>query len=169
MYSDAKILWIDAHIDANTPDSSPSLNAHGMPLAYLTGMIPRHMYWKCVDMKKDICYFGIRSYEPEEHQLIKDKEVMVFEASECLEQNLTDIERKLQNYFRSKNPKYWVSFDIDGVDAKCFRSTGTAEEEGISLEFIESFFEKFAHKTVGMDFTEVNFELAPTQLDKMVD
>lgn len=34
---DTKIIWIDAHIDANTPESSPSRNAHGMPLAYLTG------------------------------------------------------------------------------------------------------------------------------------
>lgn len=34
---EAKIIWIDAHIDANTPESSPSRNAHGMPLAYLTG------------------------------------------------------------------------------------------------------------------------------------
>jgi arginase len=37
---DTKILWMDAHIDANTPESSPSKNAHGMPLAFLSGIIP---------------------------------------------------------------------------------------------------------------------------------
>jgi arginase family enzyme len=63
---DTKIIWIDAHIDANTPDSSPSRNAHGMPLAYLTGQINQHKHWTCVDMRKDLCYFGIRSYEDDE-------------------------------------------------------------------------------------------------------
>jgi len=67
MYPDAKILWVDAHIDANTPDTSPSKNMHGMPLAYLSGMVPFQQEWKCMNMSKDICYFGIRSYEPEEH------------------------------------------------------------------------------------------------------
>ena len=40
VYPDAKIVWIDAHIDANTPESSPSGNAHGMPLTYLAGLVP---------------------------------------------------------------------------------------------------------------------------------
>lgn len=40
VYPDSKIIWMDAHIDANTPDSSPSGNIHGMPLAYLTGIVP---------------------------------------------------------------------------------------------------------------------------------
>ena len=35
VHPDAKLLWVDAHIDANTPASSPSGNAHGMPLSYL--------------------------------------------------------------------------------------------------------------------------------------
>merc|ERR1712195_263415 len=70
---DGKVIWIDAHIDANTPASSPSKNAHGMPLAYLSGIVPLHKHWNCMDMSKDICYFGIRSYEEEEIALLKDK------------------------------------------------------------------------------------------------
>jgi len=101
MYPDGKILWLDAHIDANTPATSPSKNAHGMPLAYLSGMVPFHSQWKCMDMSKDICYFGIRSYEEEEIQLIKDEKVLVFEASECLNDNLDNIESKMNSYFKS--------------------------------------------------------------------
>jgi arginase len=37
LHPDGRIIWMDAHIDANTPTSSPSRNAHGMPLAYLSG------------------------------------------------------------------------------------------------------------------------------------
>jgi arginase len=70
MYPEAKLLWLDAHIDANTPETSPSLNVHGMPLAYLSGMVPGQSQWKCLNFSKEICYFGIRSYEPEELQLV---------------------------------------------------------------------------------------------------
>lgn len=91
MYPEAKLLWLDAHIDANTPETSPSKNMHGMPLAYLSGMVPMHTQWKCLDIAKDICYFGIRSYEPEEKQLLKDENVLVFEPHECLKENIYSI------------------------------------------------------------------------------
>lgn len=65
MYPNDKILWLDAHLDANTPKSSPSGNAHGMPLSYLIGQVPLAQQWKCVDLK-DITYFGIRSFEDDE-------------------------------------------------------------------------------------------------------
>jgi len=163
MYPDAKVLWVDAHIDANTPDTSPSKNMHGMPLAYLSGMVPFQKEWKCLDMAKDICYFGIRSYEPEEHDLIKEKGVLVFESKDCLSENITSISNKIDHHFKSKLNNCWVSFDIDGIDSREFKSTGTAEEDGLTIDFMNSFFKKFGKKTVGMDLTEVNFELAPNQ------
>lgn len=70
MFPNGKLIWIDAHIDANTPSSSPSRNAHGMPLAYLSGIVPLHKHWNCVKLQNDLCYFGIRSYEEEEAALI---------------------------------------------------------------------------------------------------
>jgi len=160
LYPDAKLIWVDAHIDANTPASSPSKNAHGMPLAYLSGMVPLHTHWKCVDIEKDLCYFGIRSFEEEEEQLVKDKQVLVFEPENCQTDALDSIHREMNQYFdHTKDSKYWISFDIDSVDAAEFRSTGTAEGNGLSLDFTYKFFEKFTPRTVGMDLTEVNFEL----------
>jgi arginase len=83
IYPEAKIIWVDAHIDANTPHSSPSGNAHGMPLAYLSGMVTLHKHWKCVDLDKDLCYFGIRSYEDEEVKLVKSRKLPVIEPKLC--------------------------------------------------------------------------------------
>ena len=161
MYKDGKIIWMDAHIDANTPMSSPSRNAHGMPLAYLSGLVPMHKHWNCVDVEKDLCYFGIRSYEEDEEALIKEKEVLVFDSAYCTPDKLNTINRDINNYFNhvAGETKYWISFDIDGVDAKHFLSTGTDEGNGLSLEFMDAFFERYIPKAVGMDFTEVNFEL----------
>ena len=58
---------------------------------------------------------------------------------------------------------YWVSFDIDGVDGKEFGSTGTCELQGISMDYIRAFMQRFLPRSIGMDFTEVNFELAKNQ------
>jgi len=69
---------MDAHIDANTPSSSPSRNAHGMPLAFLSGEVAGYEHLKYVDLGKDLCYFGIRSFEEEEEALIKQKGSLVF-------------------------------------------------------------------------------------------
>lgn len=91
-------------------------------------------------MSKDICYFGIRSYEPEEVELLKEKKVLVFEANQCHEDNIDSIEHKIETYFNQKQRKYWISFDIDGVDASEFQATGTAEEHGLSLDFVQEFF-----------------------------
>jgi arginase len=83
MYPDGRIIWVDAHIDANTPLSSPSRNAHGMPLSFLAGLVPLYDQFKCVNIEKDLCYFGIRSYEDEEFKLIDNKGVLIFDSVKC--------------------------------------------------------------------------------------
>lgn len=140
-----------------------------MPLAYLSGMVPFHSQWKCLDMSKDICYFGIRSYEEEEEALIKEKNVLVFEAAKCTEENIDQIENDLDVYFNQKDKKYWISFDIDAVDSNEFEATGTAEDQGLTLDFVESFLERMTRRTVGMDLTEVNFELSPNAHSRLTD
>lgn len=164
MYPDGKLLWVDAHIDANTPASSPSKNAHGMPLAYLSGEVPYHRHWNCVDMEKDLCYFGIRSFEEEEEALIREKGCLIFEPENCKIEDLRSIHAKMNQYFNhTRDSKYWISFDIDGVDGNQFRSTGTVEGNGLTLDSTYKFFERFTPRSIGMDLTEVNFELTEGQ------
>lgn len=153
-----KIIWIDAHFDVNTPMTSPSRNAHGMPLAYLSGYVEGFEHMNCMDMEKDICYFGVRSYEEGEEAVIQDKSVLCFDSAECSVQKLEEIHQQIQRYFKATaKTNYWISFDIDGVDAGEFKSTGTDEGNGLSLDFTYSLLEKVIPQSVGMDFTEVNF------------
>lgn len=86
----------------------------------------------------------------------------MFEPKDCQQHNLDLINTQIKDHFKLAQEKrnYWISFDIDSVDANEFRSTGTAEGNGVSLEFAHKFFEKFVPKTIGMDLTEVNFELS---------
>jgi len=93
--------------------------------------------------------------------MIRDKGTLVFESQVCKPHNLDNIHRIMNHYFNDKvDQKYWVSFDIDCIDQKEFGSTGTAEEHGLSIDFCNKLFKKFLPKSYGMDFTEVNFDLA---------
>jgi len=140
-----------------------------MPVAFLADLIPGQSQWKCLDVATDICYFGIRSYEDPEVQLIVDNQIRFYESDICRPEHIESIERDVDRHFRQRSNELWISFDIDGVDASEFRSTGTAEREGLSIGFMESFFETFSRRSVGMDFTEVNFELAPSAALRQAD
>lgn len=158
--SQGKILWIDAHFDVNTPVSSPSGNAHGMPLAYLSGFVPGYEHMKCMDMAHDICYFGVRSFEEGEEHVIVNNQVLHFDSSECTTKRVEKILFQLLDYFNhDASTKYWISFDIDGLDPTEFYSTGTAEENGLSMEFVHALLDKMIPLSVGMDLVEINFEL----------
>jgi len=140
-----------------------------MPVAFLADLVPNQSQWKCLDLGKDICYFGIRSHEDEEVQRIVDNQIRFYESDVCRPEHIDSIERDVDRHFRQRSNELWISFDIDGVDASEFQSTGTAEKDGLSIGFMESFFKTFSKRSVGMDFTEVNFELAPSTTLRQAD
>lgn len=114
-----------------------------MPLAYISGYVPGHEHMKCMDIDKDICYFGVRSFEKGEEEVIVNNQVLVFNSSECEANRVDKIISQLQEYFNhDSNTKYWISFDIDGLDPAEFYSTGTAENGGMKLEFVYALIEK---------------------------
>lgn len=160
VFPDAKILWVDAHIDANTPNSSPSGNMHGMPVGFLSGEMRDYNNNPLMNIR-DITYFGIRSYEPEEKDLIDSQNVLVIDSVDCVAENMDHIKSQVENYFfpDGKITPYWISFDIDGMCASEFTSTGTPEFGGIKREFMMKFFDTFLPHSLGMDFSEVNFKL----------
>lgn len=85
----------------------------------------------------------------------------MFDSAECTKNRLDTIHSQIHRYFKHKQDKtkYWISFDIDGIDSSEFKSTGTDEGNGLTLDFTYALFERMIPQTVGMDFTEVNFEL----------
>lgn len=166
-----RILWIDAHVDINTPQSSLTGDLHGGPVAYLAGLAPYEK--KAVLSLKDIVYWGLRQWEPEEKQLLDEKQIPWYKSELCEPEAIPQMKKEIEKYFfpngRRNDEPYWISFDIDGVTWEEFRSTGTPESRGIPLKFMMKFFDTFIPESVGMDFTEVNFRLSEgeqTQKDK---
>jgi arginase len=80
------VIWVDAHADINTPETSGSGNIHGMPVAFLTGIAEEKdradMFgWLTSDQKishKKLVYIGLRDVDQEEKRVLKDHGIKVF-------------------------------------------------------------------------------------------
>ena len=111
---------------------------------------------------RDIVYFSIRQWEPEEMQLLQAQKIPWYESKVCTLEGLPKLKESVETYFfrHGRKDPYWLSFDIDAISGPDFKSTGTTEPNGLSLPFMLRFLEEFLPESVGMDFTEVNFALA---------
>ncbi len=143
------VIWIDAHPDINTIESSQTKREHGMPLSFLTGIEKTWDWTK--DLKKldfkDLHYWGIRDFDEFEKKLLQDKKIR-------LDHNLNSILKVCEKY-----ENLHISFDIDALDPLYTPSTGTPVSNGLSLEEIKLFFESIKKKNICLDIVEYNPEL----------
>src|SRR6266700_6278265 len=88
-------LWLDAHGDMNTPDSSPSGNVHGMPLAAIIGYgapeLVELLGYKPKVEPRNVALVGVRDLDPKERRLIKESGVHVFTMRDIDERGMRDV------------------------------------------------------------------------------
>jgi len=82
-YPDLKVIWFDAHGDCNTPETSPSGNYHGMPVAHLLGWIEKGSvkgfdWFEACLKPEDIVYIGLRDVDVKERALIRNANIKVY-------------------------------------------------------------------------------------------
>ncbi|MCF6766348.1 arginase [Thiotrichales bacterium 19S3-7] len=161
VHTEFGLIWIDAHMDAHTPDSSDSGNLHGMPVASLLGYGEQklaHILSETVKVKpENIILIGIRSFESSEAKLIKKLGIKVFMIDEVKKLGFQACFNQALNYFKERQLNFGISFDLDGLDPKDIQALGTPVEDGIRLnELIESF-KKIPEKyLIGLEITEYN-------------
>lgn len=90
-HPDACLIWVDAHADINTPETTPSGNMHGLPVSFLMGLpgtdIPEYSWLKPCLSPRRIVYIGLRDVDPGEQShtrldnLLKDMKVTT--SDEC--------------------------------------------------------------------------------------
>ena len=87
---DTGIVWVDAHADINTPQISSSGNVHGMPVAFLMGLVDKvqelpsfDWFTPCIT-PKDVVYIGLRDLDPGEKQLIRKLGIKAFTVSSVM-------------------------------------------------------------------------------------
>jgi len=130
------LLWIDAHLDANTPATSRSGNLHGMPLAALLGaripelgavdgssLNPRHL-----------CIVGARSYEEAEARWLRELGVLIFGMKEIQRRGLPAVLGEALSHVRNNNAAFGLSIDLDAIDPSDAPGVSTPSAGGLDGE-----------------------------------
>ncbi len=129
------VLWIDAHPDINTPDTSPSGNVHGMPLAAALGIAGSEFEseaWPlpAVDSRR-VALLGIRQLDEGERRLLRDAGVRAFSMSEI---DRIGVERAVREALdRVAGPGFvHLSLDMDALDPEIAPGVGTPVRGGLT-------------------------------------
>jgi ornithine--oxo-acid transaminase len=131
----AGLVWIDAHLDSHTPQTSHTGAIHGMPLASLLGYgnpeLVRVMP-KPLD-PAHVCVVGARSFEPEEAALLMRLGVRVFSGVEVARRGLGEVMEEALFVAGAAPGGFGVSLDLDVLDPGDAPGTGTPEPDGLAL------------------------------------
>lgn len=127
------VLWLDAHADFNTPETSPSGNLHGMPLAALCGEPGLDMFFaegRAVLSPTSLHLFGIRSVDRGERALLRARGVDVVDMRTIDELGVAVPLRRILDRVRERNGVLHVSLDVDFLDPSLAPGVGTTVPGG---------------------------------------
>ncbi len=159
---DNVVLWVDAHTDCNTFQTSPSMNVHGMPVSGILGLLPGpYKEFNCLQ-DNQIIYFGVRSIDKGEKELIKNNKIKMI-SKEFIDNN--GIEKSIEiveDFIKGKN--IHISFDVDSLDPSLVSSTGTPEKNGLTIDDTTKLFNMVSKYDVNsMDIVEFNPSLGDSK------
>jgi arginase len=156
------LIWIDAHSDMNTPESSPSGNVHGMPLACCVGLGPPELthiggYAPKVD-PRNVVLIGIRSVDELERRNILKTGVRVFTMREIDERGMKLVMAEAILIATEGADVFHVSLDMDAVDPREAPGVGTPIPGGLTYREAHLAMELICDsgKMRSMEIVEVN-------------
>jgi len=163
-WKDLRIIWVDAHGDINTDKSSLSGNIHGMPVAFLAGLMSAPVpgfEWLTPCLKPEqICYIGLRHVDYEEKKIIQDKNIKAFSLREVDKYGIGAVMDMAFAYLdpEKKGFPIHLSFDIDSIDPFVCPSTGTRVGGGLTYREACYVCEATSEsgRLVGIDLVELN-------------
>ncbi|MBB1078037.1 arginase [Rhodoferax sp. 4810] len=155
------LIWIDAHGDFNTPETSSSKNVHGMALGVLLGLGPAEL----VDLGRpgpkmkpeNVVLIGIRDLDAEEKILIRNSGCTVYTMREVDEIGIRAILTQTLEKFRHLR-KFHVSLDLDALDPLDAPGVGTPSQGGLTYREGQLIMEILADtkKLHSFDIMEIN-------------
>ena len=155
------LIWIDAHGDINTPDTSPSGNIHGMPLAILMG--DGHEALVNVGrpgpkiQPENVVMIGLRDLDPVEKKRLKNSGITVFTMRDIDEQGISSVANKAVMKFAHLK-RIHLTVDMDALDPLEAPGVGTPVPGGITYREAHLLMEILADskKLTSMDLVEIN-------------
>ncbi len=156
------LIWVDAHLDSHTPQTSPTQNLHGMPVSHLMGHgIPELCQLLDAEPKlkpEHICFIGVRSYEPGEAGLLEGLNVKVFFMEEVVERGIATVFAEALAYIQSKVTHFGLTIDLDAFDPLDAPGVGCRESGGIRVAEFMPLLENLHQQPgfVGLEIAEYN-------------
>ena len=129
-------IWLDAHGDMNTPDTSPSGNVHGMPLAAVIGYGAPELTelggFKPKVEPRNVAMVGIRELDSKEKRLVKESGVHVFTMRDIDERGMREVMAEALRFATDDTSGIAVSLDMDFVDPSDAPGVGTPVRGGVT-------------------------------------
>jgi arginase len=130
------VIWIDAHADMNTPETSPSGNVHGMPLACCIGWGPGELTGIAGHVPmvnpENVAIVGLRSVDDLERLRIRETGVHAFTMREVDERGMRTVMQQAIHAASAGTAGFHVSFDMDSVDPGEAPGVGTPVPGGLT-------------------------------------
>ena len=128
------LIWIDAHSDINTPDTSPSGNVHGMPLAAIMGLGPADSATSSTSRRRsraeNCVLVGIRDVDAHEKENIRKAGIEVFTMRDIDERGMRTVMEEALRMAGRGTAGYHVSLDMDWIDPEDAPGVGTPVRGG---------------------------------------
>jgi arginase len=155
-------IWLDAHGDMNTPESSPSGNVHGMPLAAIIGYgapeLVELLGFKPKVEPRNVTLVGVRDLDAKERRLVKESGVHVFTMRDIDERGLREVMTEALRFATDETDGVAVSLDMDFVDPADAPGVGTPVRGGVTYREAHLALEMIADSEamVSLEVVEIN-------------
>ncbi|CAH2211961.1 arginase [Tepidibacter aestuarii] len=157
------VIWMDAHGDINTHETSGSGNTHGMPLGACMGFGHEkltNLYFKGQKVDpKNVFILGARDLDEGEMNLIKQNNLNVYSPEDMKSKGLKETISSIINTLRQNNiSRVHLSFDMDFIDSKFVPGTGTPVDSGFDIEETKTVLKEILESKLvkSIDFVEFN-------------
>ncbi len=155
------LIWVDAHGDFNTPETTPSGNIHGMPVAVLTGRGPDALvnvgYPGPKVQPAHIVLIGTRDLDAKEREALRHSGITVFTMRDIDEFGMAAIARRVITQFHALDYVH-LSLDMDALDPEVAPGVGTPVPGGLTYREAHLLMEILAEwgRIGSLDIVEVN-------------
>jgi arginase len=156
------LIWIDAHADMNTPETSPSGNIHGMPLACCIGLEPKelsHLYGYAPKVEaRNVAIIGLRSVDAAERLTVQRNGVRVYTMRDVDERGMRAIMQEAIEVATNGTEGFHLSYDMDSVDPQEAPGVGTPVKGGLTYREAHLVMEVICDCDcmLGLEMVEVN-------------
>ncbi len=168
-HPDAALIWIDAHADINTPDTTESGNLHGCPVSFLLGLqgtdVEPFNSWvpkKPLLRPDSLVYIGLRDIDAGERKILKENNIKAFSMHHVDKFGIGRVVEMALDHVNGAPGKrdrpIHLSFDVDALDPSVAPSTGTPVRGGLTFReghyICEALYETGC--LIALDLMEVN-------------